>query len=211
VRTTLTATQGTILAAIRALTAEQGHAPTLREIADRSGLSSPATVSRHVKILTDDGYLDRTPGIQRSIRLTERAENRAMAPSVHKALTLSVEHANARVHDLEGKLADQRDKTRKARAQSRTLRAAIARVRRLHAPHQTYPWALPDPNGSDHTCINCGHDTDSSADMHPRDDRGDVLCTATGLLPATCAHCADADGNPLPWPCLTSEALGPYA
>ncbi|SIO88521.1 hydroxymethylbilane synthase [Nocardiopsis sp. JB363] len=65
----LTPTQGTILAAIHALTAEHKYAPTLREIADRAGMASPSAVSRQIDRLVELGYVDRQPGTPRSIRL----------------------------------------------------------------------------------------------------------------------------------------------
>lgn len=55
----LTPRQAEILAYITAYTQERGFAPTLQEIGDRFGLSSVATVHKHVGHLVEKGYLRR--------------------------------------------------------------------------------------------------------------------------------------------------------
>lgn len=55
----LTPRQAEILAFVTAYTEERGFAPTLQEIGDRFGLSSVATVHKHVRHLVDKGYLRR--------------------------------------------------------------------------------------------------------------------------------------------------------
>jgi len=55
----LTRRQSEILAFIRQYTQEQGYAPTLQEIGNRFGLSSVATVHKHVAQLVAKGYLKR--------------------------------------------------------------------------------------------------------------------------------------------------------
>ncbi|MBM4130201.1 transcriptional repressor LexA [bacterium] len=55
----LTPRQAEILAYVTAYTEERGFAPTLQEIGDRFGLSSVATVHKHVRHLVDKGYLRR--------------------------------------------------------------------------------------------------------------------------------------------------------
>lgn len=55
----LTPRQAEILAYVTAYTEERGFAPTLQEIGNRFGLSSVATVHKHVRHLVDKGYLRR--------------------------------------------------------------------------------------------------------------------------------------------------------
>ncbi len=55
----LTPRQAEILAFVTAYAEERGFAPTLQEIGDRFGLSSVATVHKHVRHLVDKGYLKR--------------------------------------------------------------------------------------------------------------------------------------------------------
>ena len=56
----LTPRQAEILAYITEYSEEQGYAPTLQEIGRRFGLSSVATVHKHVSHLVDKGYLARS-------------------------------------------------------------------------------------------------------------------------------------------------------
>ena len=55
----LTPRQAEILAFVTSYAEERGFAPTLQEIGDRFGLSSVATVHKHVRHLVDKGYLKR--------------------------------------------------------------------------------------------------------------------------------------------------------
>jgi repressor LexA len=55
----LTPRQAEILTFVTAYTEERGFAPTLQEIGTRFGLSSVATVHKHVGHLVDKGYLKR--------------------------------------------------------------------------------------------------------------------------------------------------------
>jgi repressor LexA len=55
----LTPRQAEILTFVTAYTEERGFAPTLQEIATRFGLSSVATVHKHVGHLVDKGFLKR--------------------------------------------------------------------------------------------------------------------------------------------------------
>ncbi len=55
----LTPRQAEILAFVTAYAEERGFAPTLQEIGNRFGLSSVATVHKHVRHLVDKGYLKR--------------------------------------------------------------------------------------------------------------------------------------------------------
>ncbi len=67
---TLTKKQADILAYVRDHIAEQGYAPSYREIADHFGLSSPATIHQYIKTLTEKGYINiSNDGSARSIEL----------------------------------------------------------------------------------------------------------------------------------------------
>lgn len=69
----MTATRARVLAAIAALTAELGYAPSLREIGARSGLCL-STTAYHVGELTEAGAITRKPGTPRSITITEESK-----------------------------------------------------------------------------------------------------------------------------------------
>lgn len=64
----MTATRDKVLAAIAALTAELGYAPSLREIGARVGLGVSST-ARQVRLLTESGAVTHRPGIPRSITI----------------------------------------------------------------------------------------------------------------------------------------------
>ncbi len=55
----LTDRQEAILAAIRDLTHRNGYPPTVREIGAAVGLSSPASVQNHLRVLERNGYIRR--------------------------------------------------------------------------------------------------------------------------------------------------------
>lgn len=63
----LTRCQHDVLAFVVNFTKEHGYAPSVREIADGVGASSPATVHEHLQALRESGHLARSKGIaQRS-------------------------------------------------------------------------------------------------------------------------------------------------
>lgn len=49
---------------------ERGYSPTLKEIGDAFGLSSPATVHQHIALLIRKGFLQRTWNGPRSVEPT---------------------------------------------------------------------------------------------------------------------------------------------
>lgn len=51
-----------------------GYGPTLREICDGLGLSSPATACEHIYKLEDKGFLRRLPGKRRGIEIIKHSE-----------------------------------------------------------------------------------------------------------------------------------------
>jgi repressor LexA len=75
--------QARILEVIRSFTEERGFPPSVREIGERVGLSSPSTVQAHLKTLERRGLILRDPTKPRALvstsQLAERAEARATA------------------------------------------------------------------------------------------------------------------------------------
>ncbi len=66
----LTRRQREVLDVIRDLIATRGYSPSLEEIGSTLGLSSVATVHKHVSLLVDKGYVRRAWNQNRSIELT---------------------------------------------------------------------------------------------------------------------------------------------
>jgi repressor LexA len=67
----LTRRQREVLDVIRRFIDKQGYSPSLEEIGAELGLSSVATVHKHVTLLVEKGYVRRTWNQNRSIELTE--------------------------------------------------------------------------------------------------------------------------------------------
>jgi repressor LexA len=67
----LTKRQKEILDFVREHVGRHGYAPTLQEIGGRFGLSSPATVYKHVEQLVQKGYLRKAPHQGRGIQLVD--------------------------------------------------------------------------------------------------------------------------------------------
>ena len=67
----LTKRQKEILDFVREHVGTHGYAPTLQEIGSRFGLSSPATVYKHVEQLVQKGYLRKAPHQGRGIQLVD--------------------------------------------------------------------------------------------------------------------------------------------
>lgn len=63
-----------ILDFITACVNERGYPPSIREIGDHVGLSSPSSVAHHVDVLVARGYLAREPGRPRAIRVIPPTE-----------------------------------------------------------------------------------------------------------------------------------------
>jgi repressor LexA len=66
----LTARQRQVLEFIDAEVRQRGYPPSVREIGDAVGLSSPSTVHAHLAALQDKGYLRRDPSKPRAIEVT---------------------------------------------------------------------------------------------------------------------------------------------
>jgi repressor LexA len=70
-RTDLTTRQRQILDYILATVRDRGYPPSVREIGDAVGLSSPSTVHSHLSALTKAGYLRRDPSKPRAIEVID--------------------------------------------------------------------------------------------------------------------------------------------
>src|SRR5476649_2605128 len=65
----LTARQRQVLEFIDAEVRQRGYPPSVREIGEAVGLSSPSTVHAHLAALQDKGYLRRDPSKPRAIEV----------------------------------------------------------------------------------------------------------------------------------------------
>lgn len=65
----LTARQELILDIIRSTVADRGYPPTVRELGDAAGLSSPSSVSHQLKVLEEKGYIRRDPNRPRAMEV----------------------------------------------------------------------------------------------------------------------------------------------
>jgi repressor LexA len=68
-RTSLTNRQREILDLIAATVSERGYPPTVREIGDAVGLSSPSSVHSHLSTLASEGFIRRDPTKPRAIEV----------------------------------------------------------------------------------------------------------------------------------------------
>src|SRR5450432_2008037 len=66
----LTARQRQVLEFIDSEVRQRGYPPSVREIGEAVGLSSPSTVHAHLAALQDKGYLHRDPSKPRAIEVT---------------------------------------------------------------------------------------------------------------------------------------------
>lgn len=70
-RNELTNRQREILDLIRSTVAQRGYPPSVREIGDAVGLSSPSTVHSHLSSLADAGFIRRDPSKPRAIEVVD--------------------------------------------------------------------------------------------------------------------------------------------
>ena len=70
-RSDLTARQRQILDLIRSTVAQRGYPPSVREIGDAVGLSSPSTVHSHLSSLAEAGFIRRDPTKPRAIEVVD--------------------------------------------------------------------------------------------------------------------------------------------
>jgi repressor LexA len=67
----MTFSQKIIYECIKKYIEENYEAPSIREICELAGLSSPATVHKHLKNLKEKGYIDIEPRVKKGIRIKE--------------------------------------------------------------------------------------------------------------------------------------------
>ena len=70
-RSELTTRQREILDLITTTVADRGYPPSVREIGDAVGLSSPSTVHSHLSTLANEGFIRRDPSKPRAIEVME--------------------------------------------------------------------------------------------------------------------------------------------
>ncbi len=71
----LTKRQAAVFSFIRETISERSYGPTVREIAEEFGMSSPNGAMGHIRALTKKGVIKRTANRSRSIELTEMAHD----------------------------------------------------------------------------------------------------------------------------------------
>jgi repressor LexA len=54
-----------------------GEAPTIREIGEEFNMSSSASVHAHLKKMETQGWIKRTPHVERGIEVVEQEQNKA--------------------------------------------------------------------------------------------------------------------------------------
>lgn len=83
----LTPRQRLVLETIRASVEQRGYPPSMREIGEAVGLTSPSSVKHQLQVLEKKGYLRRDPNRPRAIEVVHPDDSRAAAP-----LALGEEH-----------------------------------------------------------------------------------------------------------------------
>jgi repressor LexA len=67
---------------IEAFTKEHGFPPTVREIGEGTGISSPSTVQGYLDALADAGYIERNrPGSPRAIKVLRHSNGTTVEPA----------------------------------------------------------------------------------------------------------------------------------
>ena len=85
----LTKRQKAVMDCIEECINEKGYGPTVREICEKLGLSSPSTVHVHLKTLEQKGFIVRDPLKSRSISLPDRPSfTNVVEPSFSKIVTV---------------------------------------------------------------------------------------------------------------------------
>lgn len=82
---TLTSRQARVLAVIRESVAQRGYPPSVREIGEAVGLTSPSSVAHQLKALEAKGYLRRDPNRPRAMEVLDIASGAAEPESEAKA------------------------------------------------------------------------------------------------------------------------------
>ena len=81
----LTPRQQLILDIIRATVDDCGYPPTVRELGDAAGLSSPSSVSHQLKVLEEKGYIRRDPNRPRAMEIVTPGARPAAATEIEAA------------------------------------------------------------------------------------------------------------------------------
>lgn len=76
----LSARQRLVLETIRASVESRGYPPSMREIGDSVGLTSPSSVKHQLTVLERKGYLRRDPNRPRAIEVVHPDDSRGVAP-----------------------------------------------------------------------------------------------------------------------------------
>lgn len=84
----LTQRQRKVLEVIHAAVKERGYPPSVREIGEKAGLSSPSSVAHQLSVLEKKGYLRRDPNRPRALEV--------LAPGVHEGRTPSFDDTESR-------------------------------------------------------------------------------------------------------------------
>lgn len=71
----MTKRQQAVYNCIESFIQEHGYGPTVREVCESLGLSSPSTVHVHLKALEDKGFINRDPLKSRSITLADHGDS----------------------------------------------------------------------------------------------------------------------------------------
>lgn len=93
----LTPRQLRILQYIQATVEARGYPPSIREMGDAVGLSSPSSVSHQLKVLESRGFLWRDPNRPRALEVTIPDEIKAVSPDLNPDPTDSGDAAPAGV------------------------------------------------------------------------------------------------------------------
>lgn len=78
-RPQLTGRQVQVFEVLKRAMSQNGYPPTVREIADAVGLSSPSSVKHQLDALEKKGYIRRTPGLPRALEIID-SEDAASTP-----------------------------------------------------------------------------------------------------------------------------------
>jgi repressor LexA len=88
----LTARQRLVLETIRASVERRGYPPSMREIGEAVGLTSPSSVKHQLMALERKGYLRRDPNRPRAIEVVHPDDSRSISPLAAGGRTYGEEH-----------------------------------------------------------------------------------------------------------------------
>ncbi len=81
----LTSRQSRILEVIREAVEDRGYPPSVREIGDAVGLTSPSSVAHQLRVLEQKGYLRRDPNRPRALEVTDGQTRSSRQPTNRSA------------------------------------------------------------------------------------------------------------------------------